>query len=317
MPERGSPNLARRRRLAVELRRLREHAGLTADEATRRLSWPSSSKLSRLELGKTGVKLADLQHLLDLYHVSAARRAELMDLGKESRTSGAAQGAGSRLPEEHVALLETQADAESIWLWAPQVVPGLFQTENYARVLLQAWVARFALPSGEVDRRLVARRLQRDVLTRDPPPRLSAVLDESVLVRRVGEAADMREQLEQLAAISALPHVDMRILPLNSDHMETAGAFVYLKFHRIHAVPLHDLVSYDHLTGMEEVDAENDVNQYSVIFRSLTESALGPEESRALIMAVVNEAWKLSDAANTKRQRAAGLPSRQAAVNRR
>ncbi len=304
MPERGSPNLARRRRLAVELRRLREYAGLTADEATRRLGWPSSSKLSRLELGKTGVKLADLQSLLDLYEVSAARRAELMDLGKESRTSGAAaQGAGSRLPEEHVALLETQADAESIWIWAPQVVPGLFQTKNYARVLLQAWADRFAMPSGEVDRRLVARRLQHDVLTRDPPPQLSAVLDESVLVRRVGEAAVMREQLEQLTAISTLPHVDMRILPLNSDHMETAGAFVYLKFHRIHAVPLHDLVSYDHLTGMEEVDAENDVNQYSVIFRSLTDSALGPEESRALIMAVVKEAWKLSGAANTKRRR--------------
>ena len=71
MPERGSPNLARRRRLAAELRRLRELAGLTGDEATDRLGWPSSSKLSRIELGKTGLKQADLQSLLSLYDVTA------------------------------------------------------------------------------------------------------------------------------------------------------------------------------------------------------------------------------------------------------
>ena len=161
MPERGSPNLARRRRLAAELRRLRERAGLTGDEATDRLGWPSSSKLSRIELGKTGLKLADLQSLLNLYDVTSARRAELTELAEESRKSGAIQAL--RIPGEQVAFLEAEADAATIRIWEPLVVPGLFQTEDYSRVLLQAWATRFALPAAGVDRRVESRRLRQEI----------------------------------------------------------------------------------------------------------------------------------------------------------
>ena len=291
MPERGSPNLARRRRLAAELRRLRERAGLTGDEATDRLGWPSSSKLSRIELGKTGLKLADLQSLLNLYDVTSARRAELTELAEESRKSGAIQ-AGLRIPGEQVAFLEAEADAATIWIWEPLVVPGLFQTGDYSRVLLQAWATRFALPAAGVDRRVEGRRLRQEILTREEPPRVSAVIDESVLRRQVGTAAVMRDQLSHLADISELPNVEVRILPLAGDHMVATGAFNYLKFRQIHDVPLDDIVAVEQLTGMEDVEADSDVNQYKVVFESLTQNALDPDRSRALMAAVADEVWR-------------------------
>src|SRR5690349_3179099 len=102
--ERGSPNLARRRRLAAELRRLREQAGLTGDEVASHLQWRSSSKLSRIEHGQTGLKPADLQGLLDLYEVAGDHRTQLMALAEESRKSGPAKAAGARLPEDHIAI---------------------------------------------------------------------------------------------------------------------------------------------------------------------------------------------------------------------
>lgn len=291
MPARGYPNLARRRRLAAELRRLREHVGLAEDEATERLGWPSNSKLSRIELGKSGVKQTDLQGLLDLYNVTGVHRAELIALAEESRKSGQFQSASTRLPGELVAFLEAEADAESIWVWEPLIVPGLLQTENYTRSLLQAWVDRFSLPSGEVDRRIEARRVRQEVLTRDPPVQLSAVIDESVLHRRIGDAAVMREQLDRLITLSELPYIEVRILPLNGEHLVGTGSFNYLRFRQIHAVLLNDVVAFEHLTGMDEVEDESDVHQYKAVFESLISNALRPDETRARIATVVNEEW--------------------------
>ncbi len=291
MPARGYPNLARRRRLAAELRRLREHVGLAEDQATERLGWPSNSKLSRIELGKSGVKQADLQSLLDLYNVVGLHRAELTALAEESRKSGQFHTASERLPGELVAFLESEADAESIWVWEPLIVPGLLQTESYTRSLLQAWVNKFALPSAEVDRRVNARRVRQNVLTRDPPVHLSAVIDESVLHRRIGESAVMREQLEHLTALSELPDIDIRILPLDGEHLVGTGSFNYLRFRQIHRVSMNDYVVFEHLTGMDEVEDENDINQYKVVFESLMNGALRAEEARARISAIINRMW--------------------------
>jgi hypothetical protein len=291
VPTRGYPNLARRRRLAVELRRLREHVGLAEDQATERLGWQSNSKLSRIELGKSGVKQADLQSLLDLYNVVGAHRAELIALAEESRKSGQFQSASTRLHGELIAFLEYEADAESIWVWEPLIVPGLLQTENYTRSLLQAWVNKFSLPSAEIDRRVEAHRVRQDVLTRDPPVRLSAVIDESVLHRRIGGSAVMREQLEHLTALSELPDIDIRILPLGGEHLVGTGSFNYLRFRQIHRVPLNDYVAFEHLTGMDEVEDEGEINQHKVVFESLMNSALRADEARALITGVASEMW--------------------------
>ena len=102
----------------------------------------------------------------------------------------------------------------------------------------------------------------------------------------------MRDQLSHLAAISELPNVEVRILPLAGDHMVATGAFNYLRFRQIHDVPLNDIVAFEHLTGMEDVEADSDVHQYKVVFESLTQNALDPDRSRALMAAVADEVWR-------------------------
>ncbi len=283
MPERGGPNLARRRRLAAELRRLREQAGFTGDEATERLGWPSSSKLSRIELGRTGLKQPDLDSLLDLYRVTGTHRDDLVALAEESRRAGLGKASDRRLPDEHIAIVHDEAEAESIGIWEPQLVHGLFQVEGYTRALLDAWVTMFSLPSGEVERRIEARRLRQQVLTREPPPLLTAVIDESVLSRRIGDASTMCEQFQHMAALSRLPHIDIRILPLDGVHVAGAGPFKYLKFRRIHAVPRGDIVAVEYLTGTQYLDDESDTHHYSVVFESLLQHALDEQDSQDLL----------------------------------
>jgi transcriptional regulator with XRE-family HTH domain len=290
--ERGSPNLARRRRLAAELRRLRERTGLTGDEVAARLEWRSSSKLSRLEHGRTGLKQADLQGLLDLYQVTGAHRAELIALAEESRRSGPTKSAAMRLPDDHVAFAEEEADAESMWIWEPQTFPGLFQVEEYTRALLEAWVIKFSLPRGEVDRRVEARRLRQEVLSRHPPLQIVAVIDESVLYRRIGQRSVMHKQLMHVVAVSQLQNVNVRILPLSCDHLVLTGAFNYLKYGPIHGVPSDDVVSLDKLTETEYIEAEDDSNQYRIAFEELLSNALSTEETRTLLESTARRLWE-------------------------
>lgn len=100
----------------------------------------------------------------------------------------------------------------------------------------------------------------------------------------------MCKQLNYLAALSELDNVDIRILPLDGEHMVASGPFNYLRFRQIHDVPLDDVVMFEHLAGMEDVEAEGDVHQYNVVFGALVRSSLNPEKSRELITEAA-EVW--------------------------
>lgn len=294
MPEHGNPSV-RRRRLAAELRRLRERAGITGDQASDRLGW-SGSKLSRIENSKIGVKREDLQLLLDLYRVSEPHRSDVLALARESTKADVLEAVGNRLPGDYAEFLQSEAEAESVWNWEPQNVPGLLQTEAYARAIMLKWVSMFTLPPGEIDRRVDTRRLRQQVLVRDPPLKLSFVIDESVLYRKQGNAAVMREQIEHLISSSTLPHIDLRVLPLDGDHPIGSGAFNYMSFSQVHDVPLHDIVTYEHLTGTDYVEAEEDTYKYRVVFEWLKNSALSPEETREQLERAARDTWGLGGA---------------------
>lgn len=289
MPEHGSPNV-RRRQLAAELRRLRERAGFLGEEAAGRLGW-SASKISRLERGQTGLKEPDLLLLLDLYQVDQPHREELMALARESHRTGRLRVAGARFPAEHAGFLSVEAEAESVWDWEPQVVPGLLQTEDYAREVMLGWRSMFTVPPSEVESRVEVRRLRQQVLRRDPPLQLSVVMDESVLLRKLGEASVMRAQLEHIVEVSRLPHVKVRILPLDGRHPVTAGAFTYIKFRQTHDIPVNDMVTYEYLTGTDQIDARDDTYEYYVAFQALEENSLRPDQSRDELARVAREVW--------------------------
>jgi transcriptional regulator with XRE-family HTH domain len=289
LPDHTSPS-ARGRRLAAELRRLRERTGMTGDEVAQELGW-SGSKISRIELQRTGVKQADLQKLLDLYQVGEAHRAELLTLAREATQKGRLERVTAGFPSGYTEYLRAEADARSLWNWEPQVVPGLLQTPDYARAIMQGWQSIFALPPGEIDRRIQTRLVRRQRLRGDHPLEMSAVVDESVLHRRFGSPAVMREQLGQLVADSRLPNVELRILPLDSDHSMATGAFAYLRFARVHEVPMPDFVSVEQLDISQHPDEEELTNWYRLTFEYLRKQALDPDRSRSLIAETAQRLW--------------------------
>jgi len=277
------------RRLAAELRRLREHAGLTGEEASHRLGW-SGSKLSRIELHRIGVKQTDLRKLLVLYGVDESHRDELLALARESKQKDLPQKAAASFPVATYAYAE--AEAESVWNWEPQLVPGLLQIPEYARAVRQLWNRMFPGPPGEIDRWVEVRMLRQQVLTRDPPLQLSVVVDESVLHRRFGGRSVMRQQLAHLVETSELPNVDLRIYPLDSDDPPLGtGAFSYMQFPQVHDVPLHDIVSVEHHEGTYDLEGEEQAFMYRVAFEYLVRGSLDPAQSRARISATTDEAW--------------------------
>jgi transcriptional regulator with XRE-family HTH domain len=278
------------RRLAAELRRLREHAGLTGEEASERLGW-SGSKLSRIELHRIGVKQADLRKLLALYGVDESYRDELLALARESKQKGLPQKAAARFPQV-APYVSAEAEAESVWNWEPQVVPGLLQTPDYARAVRELWRGMFPGPPGEIDRWAETRLMRQQVLTRDPPLELSVIIEESVLSRRFGDRAVMRQQLEHIVEAAEPPNVEVRIYPLNGEHPSLAtGAFSYMRFPQVHDVPLHDIVSVEHLEGTSDLEDEELTYMYRVAFEYLKSHAHDPDRSRSLISATAAELW--------------------------
>ncbi len=287
MPEQGAS--VGGRRLAAELRRLRERAGLTGEEVSQQLGW-SGSKLSRIELHRIGVKQADLRELLALYGVDETYRDELLALARESKQKSPPQKAAASFPVATYAYAE--AEAESVWNWEPQLVPGLLQTPEYARAVRQLWHRMFPGPPGDIDRWVEVRLLRQQVLTRDPPLQLSVVIDESVLHRRFGGPSVMRGQLAHLVEVSELPNVVLRIYPLDSDAPPLGtGAFSCMQFPQVHDVPLHDIVSVEHHEGTYDLEDEGETFKYRVAFEYLRRGSLDPAPSRALISAVMDEVW--------------------------
>jgi len=289
LPDRGSPSV-RGRRLAAELRRLRERTGLTGEEVAERLGW-SGSKVSRIELHRIGVKQSDLRKLLALYEVDEGHGDELLALARESAKKGWLEKVTANFPTEYSAYLNAEAEAISVWDWEPQVVPGLLQTPDYARAVMHGWQAMFSVPPGDIERRVESRVLRQQLLTRNPPLELSVVIDESVLHRRFGSAAVMHEQLSYLAEIMELPNVELRILGLNGDQPIGTGAFYYMRFAQVHEVPMHDIVTIEHLMGNYYFEDEEDTYKFMVTFQQLIASSLDPASSRDLIARIADEEW--------------------------
>jgi transcriptional regulator with XRE-family HTH domain len=281
LPDPGSPTV-RGRRLAAELRRLRERTGLTGDEVAERLGW-SASKISRIELHRTKVKPADLRDLLDLYQVGEPRRSELLALAREATQKNWLEKVTAGFSPEYAAYLQAEAEARSVWNWEPQIVPGLLQTPAYTRAVMAGWQGMFPVPPGETQRRLDVRLMRQQLLTRDPPLEVSAVLDESVLHRRFGDAAVMRGQLERLIEASQLPNVEIRVVRLDVGTPLATGAFSYMQFPQVHEVSMQDIVAVEHLEGNYYLEEEEQTYVYRVAFEYAVSRSLDPARSRILI----------------------------------
>jgi transcriptional regulator with XRE-family HTH domain len=292
MPELGSPSV-RRRRLAAELRRLREERNLTGEDVADSLGW-SASKLSRIELARTGIKSADLNRLLTTYGVPEEHRTELQRLIEKSRSRDWWRPFSDALPGQYVTLIGLESDARSIRAWSPDWVPGLLQTLDYARAAIDSHMAATAsISPSEIEQRVQARLRRQHLLTSEDPTPFICVLDESVLLRRMHSAEVMRDQLAHLLEISQLDHVTLHVLPLDGDHPIGTGAFFLLKFAPIPEIgPVADIVYLEQLSGSAlYMDDAAETHQYELGFGSLVTKSLDPEASRDLIASVLSEHW--------------------------
>jgi transcriptional regulator with XRE-family HTH domain len=272
------PPSVRARQLAAELRRLRDAATQTGEEVAGRLGW-SASKVSRIETGQTAPSRADLRRLLDLYEVSGTQRDRLELLGQSAGQRGWWDAYADTLGPEYTALIALEADAASLRWYAPMLVPGLLQTERYARDVIRSGL--LIAPPGEVERRVQVKMTRQRVLTHDSPVHLAAVLDEAVLLRMVGGPEVMREQLAHLVTMAARPNVTVQVLPLAAGaHPATAGEFTILTFPEL---PAPDVVYLENMTSDLYVEQEADVYRYSLAFDRLRALALDPQKSHALI----------------------------------
>jgi transcriptional regulator with XRE-family HTH domain len=283
VPEPASPTV-RRRRLAAELRRLRERAGLTGDDVAKKVKW-SASKISRIETAQTAPRTPDIKKLLALYGIEGRSAEELLDLAQEAARKGWWETYSPMLPPEYSGLIGMEAEAQSAFSWAAQIVPGLFQTRAYAREVTNGYLERIdPVPPSETRRRVEVRLARQQVLTRDNPLELRAVLDESVLYRRFGDRDVMNSQMEKLLELSERDNISLRILPLDGRHPIGTGAFVLLHFGDVHHVTHEDVVYIESLTGGRYVEEEDEVYRYRRSFDRLSELALDEAKSRKMLV---------------------------------
>jgi transcriptional regulator with XRE-family HTH domain len=254
----GSPT-AVRILVGAYLRRLREERGLTRAEAGEPIR-ASESKISRLELGRVAFKERDVLDLLTLYGVhDDQERSSLLARVREANTPGWWHSYSDVTPNWFQRYLGLEATAALIRTYEVQFVPGLLQTEEYARAVVP-------LGPGDARQEEIARRVQlrlerQQVLTRPHPLKLWAVLDEAALRRPVGGKAVMRDQLEALiAVVTKMPNVRLQVLPLTAGAQVAAGgSFTLLRFPQ---PDLPDLVYLEQLTSALYLDSRKDIDFY-------------------------------------------------------
>ena len=223
---RTSPTV-RRRRLGTELRRLRELAGLTCEQAGEHLRC-SASKISRIETARVPARVVDVQALGKLYRATADQLAVLVMLARESKTQGWWQRFDGVLPDWFATYVGLEAEAVGIRTYEIELVPGLLQTEGYARALFESAELN---PPVDVEAAVAIRRSRQEILLGENPPQLWAVLSEAALRRTVGGPAIMRDQLLHLIDIGELRNVTIQVIRADAGaHPGMGTPFVILSF---------------------------------------------------------------------------------------
>jgi len=270
--------------LGARLRHKREVAGLTREEAGDAIRG-SAAKISRLELGRVGFKERDVVDLLTLYGVTGeAERATVLELMRQANTKVWWQQHSDLLPNWFETYLRLEQVAKVIRTYQLQFVPGLLQSEEYARAVIGHGHSR---STDELDRRVQLRMERQQMLHQPEAPHLWAVIDEAALTRPFGPTRVMRDQLRYLLEASAAPNIHVQVLPFRSGaHAAAGGSFSILRF----AEPdLPDVVYLEQLTSAVYLDKRSDVEDYVMIMERVSVQAETPTRSAATLRRLLSE----------------------------
>jgi transcriptional regulator with XRE-family HTH domain len=269
--------------LGGHLRRLREEAGMTTERAALSIRG-SHSKISRMEHGRVGFKERDIADLLTLYGVGPGdEREALLGLAREASTPGWWQGYADILPHWVEPYFGLEAAAAYIREYELQFVPGLLQIEEYARAVIRLG----NLPSeDEVLRRAEARISRQEILDRENPPKLWAVLDEGALRRVIGGRDIMKAQLRHLIEVCDHPAVTLQILPFSAGaHRAMGGPFTILRYTE---PDLRDVVFIEQLTSALYLDKQTEVDAYLEVSEEVCLQAEASAKTPGILQSVLD-----------------------------
>lgn len=241
--------------LGKRLQQLRDKAGLSYEQAARALD-VTHATVRRMEKAEVGLKVPYVEKLLRTYGVSGPEEIEgFVALAREANQPGWWHRYRDVLPEWFSVFVSLESESSAIRAYEPHYIPGLLQTENYARAVLRAGMPH--APEGEIKRQVALRLERQDVLRRVEPPLLWVVMDETVLRRPIGGPEVMREQIDHLLDMTKQSHVRLQIMPLNAGpHPAMYGPFHFFRF-PLEELP--DVACTESLVGAVYFDQRDDV----------------------------------------------------------
>jgi hypothetical protein len=291
MPEQATGSTVPRRQLGRHLRDLRNRAGMTVKIAAGQLEW-SEVKMWRIENGHISLRSHDVQAMCQVYGAPPDLTRALMGLARETKAKGWWHAYGDVIPDGFDVYIGLEAAAAELDWYESELVPGLLQTDEYARTVITA--DNPGVDDGEIDRRVHVRVARQGLLRRPvAPPELRVVLNEAILRRPVGGPAIMARQLRQLAGASELPNVSLRVVPFSAGlHRGVmSGPFEILRFPRNgdgrDSEP--PTVFADGFTGDLYLDKPAEVDRHATAFAAIRAAALEERISRTLIHQAAKE----------------------------
>jgi transcriptional regulator with XRE-family HTH domain len=270
--------------LGAQLRRLREDRSISREDAGYEIR-ASDSKMSRLERGRVGFKERDVADLLTLYGVhDAEKRDAVLELARRANAPVWWHSYSDVVHSWFEVYVGLEDGASRIRTYELQFVPGLLQTEEYARAVTV--LGHQAAAPDEVDRRVELRLNRQRVLTRPGAPHYWVVVDEAALRRPLGEPGVMRRQLERLIEGAMMPNVTLQVVPfMRGGHAAAGGQFSILRF----AEPdLPDIVYMEQLTSAVYLDKREDVDRYLAVMEQLCVEAAPPNRTVAILKEIMN-----------------------------
>jgi transcriptional regulator with XRE-family HTH domain len=236
------------------LRKLRAAAGQSCAEVGAGTGM-SSSKISRVETGDSGIYLDDVEKLLDYFKVGRRRRVELLDLARHAEQRGLLRVHGPNLPQDWRTWVDFEAEASALFSYEPLMMPGLLQTAEYAQAIITA--TGDDLSEDQIHQLVASRMARQGLLTRSRPLTLHAIVEESVLTRPIGDGPALARQLNHLADSAARPNVTVRVVPADAGlHAALYGSFVIMDYDaEASLVLLENKVASLFLDEQEHIDA--------------------------------------------------------------